>query len=273
MMRWIWATLAVAVLAFLAYLSVIPIIWALSGSLHTNESLFSNPFNWFPSPANWANYVDSFLATNFGRAIANSLILAFLSATVGVVFAQASGYVLAKFRFFGRDFIFWTIVATMMIPLPAYLVPLFILTRQAGLLNSLWGVLIPGIMVGTTVFFMRQYLMGLPDDILEAARVDGASEWSIYLKIVLPLSWPVLLSFGVISFVWSWNGYLWPLVVIRTRENYTIPLAITLFQTEYATNQVAILAMSIVSTLPVIVLFLFARRHILNSVVVGSGLK
>ncbi|WP_368498140.1 carbohydrate ABC transporter permease [Herbiconiux sp. A18JL235] len=257
----------------MAVLTCVPLLWALSGSFQTNSSLAATPYSWFPPEPSPQNYADAVSVGNSGRAILNSLVVALIISSVGVVVAQMAGYVLAKHRFLGRDLLFWTIVSTMLIPFPAIMVPVFIIARSFGLVDSLAGLILPGLIASSTVFFMRQYMQGLPDELLESARVDGAGEWTTYWRIVFPLAWPVLISMALLTFVGSWNNFLWPLVVIQSPENMTIPLAMNSFKGQYFNNNVVMLAMSVLATLPVVVLFLLGRRRILDSVMVSGGLK
>jgi ABC-type glycerol-3-phosphate transport system permease component len=273
MARYATPIIRIAFLCAFAVLTCVPLLWALSGSFHTNSSLAARPFRWLPPDPSPQNYVDAVTVGNSGRAIMNSLIVAIVIASVGVIVAQMAGYVLAKHRFLGRDLIFWTIVSTMLIPFPAIMVPVFIIARSLGLVDNLAGLILPGLITSSTVFFMRQYMQGLPDELLESARVDGASEWGTYWRIVFPLAWPVLISMALLTFVGSWNNFLWPLVVVQSPENMTIPLAMNAFKGQYFNNNVVMLAMSVLATVPVLVLFLLGRRRILDSVMVSGGLK
>lgn len=273
MMKFVSPMLRVIFLCSVAVLTCVPLLWALSGSFQTNASLAAIPFSWVPPEPQPLNFVDAVTVGNSGRAILNSLLVALVIASLGVVIAQMAGYVLAKHRFLGRDLVFWSIVSTMLIPFPAIMVPVFIIARALGLVDNLAGLIIPGLITASTVFFMRQYMQGLPDELLESARVDGAGEWTTYWRIVFPLTWPVVISMALLTFVGSWNNFLWPLVVIQSSDNMTIPLAMNAFKGQYFNNNVVMLAMSVLATVPVLILFLIGRRRILDSVMVSGGLK
>jgi ABC-type glycerol-3-phosphate transport system permease component len=233
--------------------------------------LFQQPFKWIPRPAKFSNYKEVWTTTSFPRQVLNSFIVGAVIAVGGVMLAQMAGYALAKKRFWGRDLIFWSIVATMMIPFPAIMVGVFIIAKDLGILNTYLGLIVPGLMTGQVVFFMRQYMVFMPDELLSSARVDGASEWQVYWHIVFPLSWPVMASMGILTFVDSWNNLLWPLIVVQSRDLYTIPLGLAQYSSKYFTNYVGILAMSVLAIIPVIVLFLFARRRLLDAIMVSGG--
>lgn len=201
----------------------------------------------------------------------NSFGIALVLATFGVFLGLMAGYALGKGKFLGRDFVFWAIVSTLLLPFPAILIPVFVLATKLHIVNTYLGVIIPGLLTAQVVFFMRQYVQGIPDELIESAHVDGASELKVYLRVVMPLCWPVFASMGVLVFVGSWNNLLWPLVVINSQNLYTVPLGLTHFSSEYFTNYVGILAMSVVGALPVLFVFLFLRKRILDSVMVSGG--
>jgi len=262
------------VLIVLGLLFVIPLVWGISASLHTNATIFLNPFHWLPRPVHWSNFTKAWSSASFGRYMWNSFFIAFAITIFCVIFSQMAGYALSQFKFFGRDAIFGTIVSTLLLPFPAIMVPVFIFTKDMGWINTFAGVIIPGIITAHAVFFMRQYLSGLPSELLWSARIDGASEWTIYWRIVVPLTGPVVAAVGVLTFVASWNNLLWPLIVIQSKSHYTIPLGLSDFNDTYFTNYAEMMAMSMVAVIPVIILFLFVRRWLINSLMVsGGGLK
>lgn len=254
-----------------AILILIPLAWAVSGSLHTNESLFSIPFQWIPTPPHFENFVHAWQSGNFGRQLFNSFIIGFVISVVGVGLGQMAGYALAKMRFLGRDFIFWAIISTLTLPFPAIMVPVFVVARYLGIVNSYLGVIVPGLITAQIVFFMRQYLLAVPQEVLDSARVDGASEFGIYWRIVMPMAWPVTAAMGILTFVGSWNNLLWPLIVIESPQLFTLPIGLTQFSSEYFTNYVDVLALSLVAIVPVIILFLVVRRRLLDAIMVSGG--
>lgn len=266
-----WVALRYILAAVGAVVLLLPLVWAVSASLHDNSTIFSLPFNWLPQPAHPENYTGGLKTVDFGVLVINSLLIGVVIAVGSVVLGLMSGYALAKRRFFGRDILFWSIVATLLIPFPAIMVGVFILARWMNITNSYAGVIIPGILTGQVVFFMRQYLQGIPDELIESARVDGAGEWRILWRIVLPLAWPVMISMGILTFVGSWNNLLWPLIVIQSDSLYTIPLGLTRLKSQYSTDYVSTLAVSVIAIIPVVILYLIGRKKLLDSIVVSGG--
>lgn len=262
------------VASVISLILIAPLIWAVSASLHTNENLFVQPYRWVPNPLHFNNYTDAVSNGSLAVSVVNSVIVAGVLSTIGIVLSQMAGYVLGKFRFFGRDVIFWSIVATLMIPFPAIMVPVFVIAKAFGMVDNYAGLIVPALIQASVVFFMRQYLGALPEEFLESARIDGASEWQIYVRIVMPMAWPVLAAMAVLTFTGSWNNLLWPLIITNSPNMFTIPIALTQFQGAYASDNVAILALSVLMSLPTIALFLLVRNRILDSVMVsGGGLK
>lgn len=268
-----WAVLgsAYAWLTLLAAVCIVPILWAVSASLHSNANLYSFPYSWLPRHLLFSNYSQGWAQSSFGRAMANSFIIAAVITGVSTVCGLMAGYGLAKFRFSGNHAIFVLIVSVLLVPFPAIMVPVFSLTRTLGLVNSYWGVIVPGVMSPLGAFLIRQYLLGLPDAFLDSARVDGAGELSIFWRIVVPLSWPVAAAVAVLTFVASWNNLLWPLIVINSERLYTVPLGLAQFNSVDFTDYVGIVAMSVIAVLPVIVLFMLARRRLLESIMLSGG--
>jgi alpha-1,4-digalacturonate transport system permease protein len=179
---------------------------------------------------------------------------------------------LAKYRFRGRTSVFILIIATLMIPPTITLVPLFLVVSQLGLINSHWGVIWPAIATPTGVFLLRQYMLTIPDDLLDAARMDHASEWRVYWKIVLPLSAPALAVLVIFSVMWRWNDFLWPLIVLNRSETFTLQLALNSFQGELQTSWSSLLAMTMLTLLPITVVFAFLQKYITQGIA-QSGVK
>ena len=179
---------------------------------------------------------------------------------------------LSKFRFPGREPVFLLMLATLMVPPTIVLVPNYLIAAQLGLVNSPWGVIWPAIATPTGVFLLRQYMLTLPDDLIEAARMDNASEWRIYWRIVLPLSAPALAVLAIFSVMWRWNEFLWPMVVLDRSESFTLPLALNAFQGELTTQWNYVLSMTVATLVPVTVIFLFLQRHITQGIA-SAGVK
>ncbi len=269
----ITARLAIqVVLALVAVLTVIPVVWTVLSSLKTNDTIFSVPMRWLPTSLNWNNYTDAFAVAPFGRYFLNSTLIAGSVTATTVFFGAMAGYGFSKFRFPGRNLLFGLILSTFMIPFPVIMIPLFALVRNLGWVNTYQGLIIPGALTGFAVFMMRQFIQALPGELFDAARIDGAGEARIFLTIVLPLARPALATLGILTFLDSWNNLLWPLIVIQSDEMETIPLGLTKFSTRYSTNYAQMLAMAVIASLPVLVVFIIGRRQIINSLML-SGIK
>ena len=183
-----------------------------------------------------------------------------------------AAFALSKYQFPGRLAVMIAVLATLMIPLSVILVPLYSIISAVGLFNSLWGVILPTVATPTGIFLLRQYMLTIPDELLEAARMDHASEWQIYWRIVLPLTAPALAVLAIFSVVWRWNDFLWPLVVLSRNEVYTLQVALNTYAGELNVQWHFILAMTVVTMIPVVVVFIFLQRFITTGIA-GSGLK
>jgi len=267
------ASLTTQVLLILAAIvTVIPVIWTLLSSLKSNDTIFAIPMRWLPDALHWSNYSEAFEVAPFGRYFLNSAIVAASVTATTVFFGAMAGYGFSKFRFPGRDVVFGLILVTFMIPFPVIMIPLFVLVRNFGWVNTYWGLIIPGALTGFAVFMMRQFIQAIPGELFDAARIDGAGELRIFLTMVLPLARPALATLGILTFLESWNNLLWPLIVIQSEDMETIPLGLTKFSTLYSTNYTQMLAMAVIASLPVLVVFIVGRRQIINSLML-SGIK
>jgi alpha-1,4-digalacturonate transport system permease protein len=218
------------------------------------------------------NYVQPFLAFDFLTYLWNSTFITAAATLLTLLTNSMAAFALSKYRFRGRDAVLLVIVATLMVPLSVILVPLYSVVSAVGLLDSLWGVILPTIATPTGVFLLRQYMLTIPDDLLEAARMDHASEWQIYWRIVLPLTAPALAVLAIFSVVWRWNDFLWPLIVLSKRELYTLQIGLNTFAGELNVQWHYILAMTVVTMIPVVVVFIFLQRFITTGIA-GAGVK
>jgi alpha-1,4-digalacturonate transport system permease protein len=218
------------------------------------------------------NYTGLFTRFNFLRYFWNSTFITVVATILTVLFNAMAAFALAKYRFRGRTAVFLLIIATLMIPPTVTLVPLFLVVSQMGLINSPWGVIWPAIATPTGVFLLRQYMLTIPDDLLDAARMDNASEWRVFWKIVLPLSAPALAVLVIFSVMWRWNEFLWPLIILNRSEVFTLQLALNSFQGELQTSWSSLLAMTVLTLLPITVVFAFLQRFITQGIA-QSGVK
>ncbi|MBU3737401.1 MAG: carbohydrate ABC transporter permease [Rhodoferax sp.] len=220
----------------------------------------------------WSNYTDLFAKFSFGRYLWNSVFITVVATLLTLLVNSMAAFALSKYRFKGHRAVFVLIIATLMIPPTIILVPVFLVINTVGLLNSLWGVILPAIATPTGVFLLRQYMLTIPDELLEAARMDHASEWRIYWRIILPLSAPALAVLAIFSVMWRWNDFLLPLIVLSRSEVFTLQLALNSFQGELNTQWHYLLAMTVITLLPVTLVFAFLQKYITTGIA-SAGVK
>ncbi|MFC5266964.1 carbohydrate ABC transporter permease [Kribbella qitaiheensis] len=270
-MRRTWWIYLIAVLGLIAVAA--PFAWMLLGSFKTQGELLRVPPTWLPEAPTSQNYDDLFSKANFPQYFLNSAIVAIAVTAGNLIFCSMVGYSLAKLRFRGRNALFVLVLATLMIPGVVTFVPLFVLVTNAGLANSYPGLILPFLVSPFGVFLMRQFFAGLPDDLMDAGRVDGTSELGIFARIMLPLTRPALATLGILTFLGSWNNFLWPLVIAQTEEMYTLPVALALYSTgQNAQNYGLLMAGAVVVVVPVLVIFLVFQRHVTRGIAI-TGLK
>jgi alpha-1,4-digalacturonate transport system permease protein len=218
------------------------------------------------------NYSEVFSRFSFGTYLWNSVFITVVATLITLLFNAMAAFALSKYRFRGRDTVFVLIISTLMIPPTIILVPNFLVVSELGMLNSLWGVIWPAVATPTGVFLLRQYMLTIPDELIDAARMDNASEWRIFWRIILPLSAPALAVLAIFSVMWRWNDFLWPLIVLSKSEKFTLQLALNAFQGELTTEWHYLLAMTVITLLPVTLVFAFLQRHITTGIA-SAGVK
>ncbi len=265
---WLYAVLTVGFVAV-----VTPFVWMILGSFKGSAELRQLPPTWWPEAPTLDNYRQLFSEESFPRYFLNSLLVAICVTVGNLIFCSMVGYALAKLRFFGRDKLFLLVLGTLLVPGSVTLIPLFVLMSKLDLVDSPWAVILPAAAGPLGVFLMRQFMLAIPDDLLEAARVDGAGEFTIFWRIVLPLSTPALAALAIITFLPSWNALLWPLVVLTSQDNYTLPVALAIFSRgQFQADYGLLMAGSVVLVVPVIVVFMLLQRHFTESVAM-TGIK
>jgi alpha-1,4-digalacturonate transport system permease protein len=220
----------------------------------------------------FGNYTDLFKKFDFGRYLWNSVFITVVATLLTLLVNSMAAFALSKYKFRGQKAVFMLIIATLMIPPTIVLVPVFLVINSVGLLNNLWGVILPAIATPTGVFLLRQYMLTIPDELLEAARMDHASEWRIYWKIILPLSAPALAVLAIFSVMWRWNDFLLPLIVLSKSEFFTLQLALNSFQGELNTQWNYLLAMTVITLIPITLVFAFLQKYITTGIA-GAGVK
>ncbi|QOR69714.1 carbohydrate ABC transporter permease [Ruania alkalisoli] len=227
----------------------------------------------FQLPDEWTldNLIAVLTARNFLRWTLNTTIYSIVSVVLVLITAAMAGYAFAKKRFPGREIMFWSFLATLMVPTQATIIPLFVLVARLEGIDTFWGLIVPTLANSQAVFLMRQFIMGLPDELFEAAKIDGAREWSIFWRIVLPLTTPILATLGIFVFLWHWNDFLWPLIIAQTDEMRTLTVGLASLNQE-AVSQARLMAAAAITVIPCLVVFAVLQRYIVNSVA-ASGIK
>ena len=265
---WLYLLLTVAVVAVAA-----PFVWMVLGSLKPTTELRQVPPTWWPENPSLDNYSQLFSQLSFGTYFANSAIVAVVVTVGNLLFCSMLGYALAMLNFRGKNVVFVAVLATLMIPGVVTFVPLFVLVANAGLVDTLPGLFLPFLVAPFGVFLMRQFILGLPRDLLDAGRVDGAGELRIFFRIILPLCGPALATLGILTFLGSWNNFLWPLVVAQTENTYTLPVALALYSKgQNSTNYGLLLAGATVVVIPILLLFLAFQRKVIEGIAT-TGIK
>lgn len=261
-----------AVLMTAGLIFLLPFIWSISTSLKSMGELFSVRPNLIPETLRWDNYAAVFEKAPFVRFYANSIIVA-LGRTLGqVVIASLAGFAFAQLKFPGRDILFVGILTGLMVPDQVLIVPRFVIMREFGWFDTYQGLIVPLIFSSFGVFLLRQYFLGIPRDFHEAAKLEGANPFQIYLHIYLPLAKPAIAAFAFLAFLSSWNELFWALTVTNQTDMRVLPVGIALVQGQYFTNNAILMAAANLATLPILILFLFFQKHLVEGVAL-SGLK
>ena len=266
-----WWLYVVLTLGFIAVIT--PFVWMILGSFKSQGELLRSPPTWLPEKPTLDNYRQLFDKASFLRYFFNSTVVAIAVTAGNLIFCSMVGYALAKLTFPGKKLVFTLVMGTLLIPGMVTFVPLFVLVANLGMVDSYPGLILPFLVGPFGVFLMRQFILGLPDELLDAARVDGASELRIFRQIILPLCGPGLATLGILTFLGSWNNFLWPLVVAQTQEHYTLPVALALFSTgQNVTNYGLLLAGATVTVVPIVIVFLIFQRRFIEGIAT-TGIK
>ncbi|HEX2175420.1 MAG TPA: carbohydrate ABC transporter permease [Nocardioidaceae bacterium] len=255
-----------------AVLMVAPIVWAALSSFKTPSELAQSPPTLLPRQIAASNYTEALTSFNFAQYFLNSVIVTVAATALTLAINSMAAYALAKYNFRGRDTLFLITLSTIMIPIQVILLPVYQVVASMGMANSLLGLIIPPAATPTGVFLLRQYMLTIPDDLIEAARIDGAGEFTIFWRVVLPLCKPALAVVAIFSMIWRWNDFLWPLLIAQDEAVYTLPVALARFSSQLVVPFNLVLAMSVLSILPVIIIFLLMQRQIVTGIA-QTGLK
>jgi multiple sugar transport system permease protein len=265
------ATLGIHLLLVAAVgLTIFPLAWMLMASVMPAGEASAYPMSWLPSTLSLEHYRALFSRLEVVRYIMNSTLIAGAVTLISLVVNSMAGYAFAKLSFPGRERVFRGLVATLVVPGQVTMLPLFMLLKYLGLINSFWGVIVPGMASVFGIFLFRQYALSIPDSLLDAARIDGAGEWRIYRSIVLPLCKPILLTLAVFTFMGTWNDFMWPLVVLTDSRLHTLPVALANLSGEHVQDTELMMAGALLTVLPVIVLYALLQRYYIEGIMVGS---
>lgn len=259
-------------LILMAAIMLIPFIWMISSSLKLEKDVFSFPIQWIPADPQWENYKEIWNRVPLVTGFWNSTKLTVCTTILQLVTSSFAAYAFAKLEFKGRDTIFMLYVMTIAIPWQVYMVPQYKMMTIFGLTDSHLGIVLMHAFTATGVFLMRQFFMGIPTELLEAARIDGLSEYGIWARIMVPLSKPAVATLCITSFVFEWNDFMGPLIYLSTASKKTVQLMLRLFNTQYSSNYALIMAAATVALIPVLILFVFLQRYFVEGVAT-SGIK
>jgi multiple sugar transport system permease protein len=253
-----------------AFLTLIPLAWMVSASFMPTGQANTFPPSFLPKEPTLQHYRELFVRLDVGRYFLNSALLAGAVTAISLLFNSMAGYAFAKLRFRGRDSLFRVLLGGLVIPVQVAMLPLFLMLKELGLVNTYGGVIVPAAAGIFGIFLVRQYALGIPDDLLDAARIDGASEFRIYRSIVLPLCRPILTTLGIFTFLGVWNDFMWPLIVLTDADMYTLPVALANLVGEHVQDTELMMAGSVLTVLPVLALFLVLQRYYIQGIMMGS---
>lgn len=252
-------------------LVAIPFIWMiLSAFKPESEVLQLTPTLW-PETFTTENFIYLFENMNFGVYLKNTIIVV-LCSFVGLFFNAMAGYAFAKYKFKGRDKLFYLVLATMMIPGQVTMIPVYLILNQMGLTNTMAGVVLPGLVGAFSIFLFRQFMSTIPDELLEAARLDGASEFRVFMQLILPISKPIMAVQGILTFIAGWNSFLWPLIIANDESLYTLSVGLSLLKGQYGGNFALQMAGSTFMVVPIVIIFIIFQKHIIEGYTI-SGMK
>ncbi len=260
----------VVLLVFVA-IFIIPMLWMLSASLKSLQEIYTFPPQWVPTVPKWSNYVEAWYAAPFGRFYINTIITTFFGVAAEVILGTLTAYAFVYLPFPGKNLLFLILLAALMVPIHVTILPNYLTIANLGWLNTYQGIIIPGASVAFGTFLLRQHFLTLPHEILEAARIEGASHLQLLMRIVLPLSRTSLVTVGLIALVNKWNDFLWPLIVTNQTAMRVLPVGLSYLYEQEGTNQWGIImAATIFVVLPILLIFVWAQRHIISGLTAGA---
>lgn len=257
-------------LAVTSVITLVPFIWMIAASFMQDGDASVFPPIFIPDPFTFVQYEVLFERLNVARIFFNSLFLSVTVTFISLFFNSMAGYAFAKYRFKGKKQLFNILLSSMIIPSQVTMLPLFLMLKSMGLINTYMAIIIPGLANIFGIFLIRQYVMAIPDSLIEAARIDGASDFEIYRKIVIPLATPVLVTLAIFTFLGTWNDFLWPLIALTDNSMYTLPVALANLMGEHTKDPELMMAGSVVTIIPVIIVFLVLQKYYVRGIMMGG---
>jgi ABC-type glycerol-3-phosphate transport system permease component len=260
------------VLSVAAFLFLLPFIWMLSTALKSPSEVTAKDIQLFPDKLNWSNFSDALDAAPFAGYVGNSLIVSIMAVILTVFINCLAGYAFAKYRFKGRNFLFMLVLSTLIIPVQITMVPNFYILKYLDWINSYAGLIIPRTAEAFGLFLARQYIMNIPDSLIESARMDGAGEFTIFRKIILPNVKPLIAVLVIFTFMWRWNELAWPLIAVSEQSMYTVQLGLAMVKGEHFIDWPQLMSLTLLSIIPILIVFLIFQRYFIKGMV-NSGMK
>jgi multiple sugar transport system permease protein len=250
--------------SLLAAAFLLPMVYTFVSSLKSVDQIFQIPIRWIPDEFHWENYTEPLMKKNFGRYFYNSALVAIIVTASDLFLSSLAGYSLSKFNYKGRKLMFMGVLITMMVPIETTIVPLAIIVRKMGMMDKYWGLILPVMMTPFSIFWMRQFLITLPDAYAEAGRIDGLGEFQIFRHLILPLCKPALGALAIFTFMGNWNSLVWPLIVATSDTLRTLPVGLVAFQGEFFTPFNQLFAMAFLAVLPTFIFFMILRTRLIK---------
>lgn len=261
-------------LNFLAILisivTILPFVWMISASLMKSGESAKFPPRLFPEQLDFSHYIFLFQNLEMTRNFINSLLVSILVTCISLLFNSMAAYAFAKLRFGIKDKLFKFLLSLMIIPAQVSMLPLFLMLKEMGFINTYLGIIIPGMASVFGIFLLRQYMISIPDSLIDAARIDGASDFKIFFTIMLPLSRSALITLGIFTFIGTWNDFLWPLIVMTDSSMYTLPVALANLMGEHTQDTELMMAGSVITVIPVLIIFAFVQKYYISGIMIGS---
>lgn len=258
------------ILIFTSLLCLLPFVWMISASFMANGEASTYPPRLFPSEFTFVQYENLFSRLNVGKYLFNSALLAICVTLISLFINSMAGFAFAKYRFAGKNKLFKLLLSFMIIPAQVTMLPLFLMMKNMGLINTYFAVIIPGMASIFGIFLIRQYLLSIPDSIIEAAKIDGASDFQIYFTLILPLAKPILITLAIFTFMGTWNDFLWPLIVMTDNSMYTLPVALANLMGEHTLDTELMIAGSVITIIPILLVFMVLQKYYIRGIMLGG---